>query len=115
MVVRLGIVPAEVALRAEGHREAHPQNPVPGSQHLLITLDDKATGAHIADAEVTVEVTDPRGNVAKKPLLHTQAGGRADYSELFEFGWSGSYSIRVTIKPRSGAPVETRFTVHHTI
>jgi hypothetical protein len=115
MVVRLGIVPAEVALRAEGHREAHPQNPIPGSQHLLITLDDKKTGARIADAEVVVELTDPRGHVSTKPLLHTQAGGLADYSELFEFGWSGEYSIRVTIRPHSGPPVETRFKVHHTI
>jgi hypothetical protein len=65
---------------------------------------------------VAIEVTDPHGRIDKKPLLHTQAGGFPDYSELFVFGWSGEYSIRVIISPRPGAkPIETRFTVNHTI
>ena len=116
LIVNFGIVPAAVALRADGHRDAHPTQPPGGSQHLLITLDEEKSGNRIGDAEVVIEVTDPRGHVEKKPLLHTQAGGLADYSELFIFGWSGEYSIRVIITPRPGAkPVETRFTVHHTI
>ncbi len=115
-IVNLGIVPAAVALRAEGHRDAHPTNPPGGSQHLLITLDDEKSGNRIGDAEVVIEVTDPRGGVEKKPLLHTQAGGLADYSELFVFSWSGEYSIRVIITPRPGAkPIETRFSVHHMV
>ena len=114
--VNLGIVPAEVALRAEGHRDAHPTNPPPGSQHLLVTLDDAKTHQRIGDAEVAIEVTDPHGHVVKKPLLHTQAGGLPDYSELFEFGWSGSYSIHVLVTPRPDRkPVEARFTVNHRI
>ncbi len=116
IVVHLGIVPAEVALRADGHREAHPPNPPPGAQHLLVTLDDRATGKRIADAEVLVEVTDPRGHVEKKPMLHTQAGGLPDYSELVHFGWDGQYAIRVVITPRGVTkPVETVFKVDHTI
>jgi hypothetical protein len=116
LIVSLGIVPAAVALRADGHRDAHPANPPSGSQHLLITLDEEKTGRRIGDAEVAVEVTDPHGRVAKKPLLHTQAGGLADYSELFVFGWSGEYSIRVIITPRPDAkPIETRFTVNHVV
>jgi hypothetical protein len=116
VVVNFGIVPAEAALRADGHRDAHPTNPPAGSQHLLITLDDEKSRKRIGDAEVVVEVRDPHGHVDKKPLLHTQAGGLPDYSELFEFRWSGDYSIRVTITPRGGAkPIETRFVVHHTI
>ena len=116
LVVNLGIVPAEVALRAEGHRDAHPTNAPHGSQHLLITLDEEKGGKRISASEVVVEVTDPRGNVDRKPMLHTQAGGFPDYSELFMFGWSGEYSIRVIITPLPGAkPIETRFTVRHTI
>ena len=116
LIVSLGIVPAAVALRADGHRDAHPTNPPSGSQHLLITLDEEKTGKRIGDAEVAIEVTDPHGRVVKKPLLHTQAGGLADYSELFVFGWSGEYSIRVIITPRPGAkPIETRFTVTHAV
>jgi hypothetical protein len=115
-IVNFGIVPAAVALRADGHRDAHPTQPPGGSQHLLITLDDEKSGKRIGDAEVVIEVTDHHGRVEKKPLLHTQAGGLADYSELFIFGWSGAYSIRVIITPRPGAkPIETRFTVNHMV
>lgn len=116
LVINLGIVPAEVALRADGHRDQHPTNPPSGSQHLLVTIDEASSGKRIGDAEVRVEVTDPRGRVETKPLLHTQAGGLADYSELFRFGSQGEYSIRVIITPRSSAKaVEARFKVHHTI
>ena len=114
LVINLGIVPAEVALRADGHRDMHPAHPPSGSQHLLITVDEEKTGKRIGDAEVVIEVTDPRGHVEKKPLVHTQAGGFPDYSELFRFGWEGEYSIRVIITPTPGAkPINTQFTVHH--
>ena len=116
VVVNIGLVPAEVALRADGHRDAHPLHPPAGSQHLLVTLDDEKSHKRIGDAEVTVEVTDPHGHVEKKALLHTQAGGLADYSDLFVFGWSGEYALRVLITPRPGAkPIEARFTVHHSV
>ena len=112
-VVNLGLMSSRDALSAEGHRDKHPANPPAGSQHVLITVDDAATGKRVSDAEVTVEITDPHGRVEKKPLLHTQPGGLPDYSELFVFGWSGKYSIRVIITPQSGKPVETRFSVNH--
>jgi hypothetical protein len=115
-IVSFGLVPAEVALGAEGHREAHPANPPSGSQHLLITLDEEKSGKRIGDAEVVIEVTDPHGRVEKKPLLHTSAGGFPDYSELFRFGSSGQYSIRVIITPRPGAKlIETQFTINHSV
>jgi len=116
LVVNFGLVPAEVAMGAAGHSEAHPPHPPSGSQHLLITLDDEKSGKRIGDAEVVIEVTDPHGRVDKKPLLHTQAGGLPDYSELFRFGWPGKYSIRVIITPQPGAkPIETVFIVNHSI
>jgi hypothetical protein len=116
LVVNMGIVPAEIALRADGHSDMHPQHPPGGSQHVLVTLDDEKNHNRIGDAEVLVEVTDPRGRVERKPLLHTQAGGFPDYSELFVFGWSGDYTIRTLITLRPGTtPIETRFTVHHEI
>ena len=116
LVVNFGLMPAELALRAEGHRDAHPQHPPAGSQHLLITLDDEKSHARIGDAEVLVEVTDPRGHVERKPLLHTQAGALPDYSELFQFSWSGEYAIRASITLRPGAkPIEARLKVHHVV
>ena len=115
-VVNLGLMPAEAALRAHGHRDAHPLHPPGGSQHFLVTLDDEKTGKRIGDAEVSVEVTDPRGRVERKTLLHTQSSGFPDYSDLFVFGWSGEYKIRVIIVPKSGAkPIEARFSVNHAI
>ena len=99
LIVNFGIVPAAVALRADGHRDAHPEHPPSGSQHLLITLDEEKSGKRIGDAEVLIEVTDPHGHVEKKAMLHTQGGGFPDYSELFVFGWSGEYSIRVISHP----------------
>jgi hypothetical protein len=115
LIINFGLMPAEIALRADGHRDAHPLHPPGGSQHFLITLDDEKSGARIGDAEVAVEVTDPHGRVDKKALLHTQSGGCPDYSELFVFGWSGEYSIRVTITRPAAKPIETRFKVNHTI
>ena len=69
----------------------------------------------IGHAEVVIEVTDPRGHVDKKPLVHTQAAGFPDYSELFRFGWEGEYTIRVIIltPQRRAKPINTQFTVHH--
>jgi hypothetical protein len=108
VVVNFGLVPAELALHADGHRDAHPEHPRAGSQHVLVTLDDEKTGKRIGNAEVLVEVTDPQGRVDKKPLLHTQAGGLPDYSELFVFRWSGEYRIHAIITLRPGAkPIDS--------
>jgi hypothetical protein len=114
--INLGLMPAEQAMRAEGHRDAHPEKNPLGTQHILITLDDAKTGKRVGNAEVVVEVVDPKGHAEKKPLLRTQAAGLPDYSEMFHFGWSGKYSIRVSITPQPGAkPVEARFTVNHEV
>jgi hypothetical protein len=89
LVVNLGLMSAEKAVHAEGHRDAHPATFPSGSQHVLITL---------------VEAN-----------LHTQAAGLADYSELFRFGSAGRYSLRVKISPPQGKRTETVFTVNHQI
>ncbi|HZQ61155.1 MAG TPA: hypothetical protein VFC24_07395 [Casimicrobiaceae bacterium] len=116
MVVNFGVMPAEVAVHAEGHAEAHPAHPPAGAQHLLITLDDAKSHERIGDANVTIELKDPRGKLEKKPLLHTHGGGLPDYSELYVFSWSGDYDVRVVIVRQPGAkPVETHFTVHHRV
>ena len=116
LVIEFGIMPADKAVHALGHSEAHPQKFPSGSQHLLITLAEAKSGRRIGDADVVVEVVDPKGQSARKTLLHTGAAGMPDYSELFVFGWSGTYSVRVDVTPWAGAkPVSTRFAVHHQI
>ena len=114
MVINLGIISAEQAVHAQGHAEAHPKTFPSGSQHVLITIDDAKTHRRIADATVVVAVRSPSGAVEEKPLLHTQAAGLADYSELFVFGSSGTYRLRVKVTPKhSPKSTETVFTVHH--
>jgi hypothetical protein len=116
LVINLGLMPAEQAVHAAGHRDAHPDKFPSGSEHLLVTLADEKTGRRIGDAQVVVEVVDPQGKAATKALLHTSAAGMPDYSELFVFGWSGKYTLRVSITPPGGAKaVKTSFTVNHTL
>ena len=115
VVLQLGIMSAERAVHAEGHRDAHPATFPSGSQHVLITLADAKSHKPIADADVVVEVVDPKGAVQKKALLHTSAAGMPDYSELFVFGWSGTYSLRVTANRANEKPLKTTFTVHHSL
>jgi hypothetical protein len=116
LVIELGVMPAGKAVHVAGHAQAHPQEFPSGSQHLLITVAEQKSGRRIGDADVVVEVVDPKGKTATKTLIHTNAGGVPDYSELFVFGWSGTYAVRVNVTPWAGAkPVKTSFTVHHQI
>ena len=114
LVIELGVMPADKAVHALGHAQAHPQKFPSGSQHLLITVAEQKSGRRLGDADVVVEIVDPKGQAAKKTLIHTSAGGMPDYSELFVFGWSGAYSVRVNVTPWAGAkPIKASFTVHH--
>ena len=118
LVINLGLMPASKAMQVGGHREAHEHafTNSSGAEHLLITLADAKTGARIGDAQVVVEVRDPIGKTERRELLKTQAAGLPDYSEIFQFGSSGNYAIRVRVTPKPGArPFETRFTVNHSI
>lgn len=114
LVVNLGVMAAEKAVNAQGHSDSHPRNFPSGSQHILITLADAKTHQRIGDATVVVAVRSPNGSVEEKPLLHTEAAGLADYSELFVFGSSGTYRLRVRVTPAHGPrSTETVFTVHY--
>lgn len=116
LVIEFGVMPAEKAIHALGHAQAHAEKFPSGSQHLLITVAEQKSGRRMSDADVVVEVIDPKGKSATKTLIHTSAAGMPDYSELFVFGWSGTYSVRVNVTPWTGAkPVKTSFTVHHQI
>jgi len=116
LTINLGLMSAEKAVHAEGHREAHPSAFPSGSQHVLITVVEAKSHKRVADATVVVAVRGPNGAMEEKPLLHTQAAGLADYSELFVFGSPGTYSLRVKITPPHGPnSTETVFTVHYQI
>ena len=114
IIVNIGVVPAEQALRSPGEATTHGKSRPSGAQHLVVTLSDAAAGSHIADAQVTVEIKDPRGNVEKKKLLPASTAGMPDYSETFRFGYSGKYTIRVVaaLKGRK-KPLNANFTWTH--
>jgi hypothetical protein len=87
-----------------------------GVQHIVVAIADQKSGARIADATVTIEVRDPKGVRQKKPAMAMVTAGFPDYSEVFDFGWSGKYVVRVVIQPKNGArPIEATFTVNHFI
>ena len=118
LIINFGLMPAWKAMQVDGHREAHSHEVTSrtGSQHLLVVLTDEKTGARIAGAKVAVLLTDPKGRAQEKALMTTQAAGLVDYSEVFEFGWSGEYRVQVTVVPKAGAkPVTTRFAVSHSL
>ena len=116
IIVNIGVVPAEQALGFPGEAATHGKRPPSGAQHLVVSLSDAKAGTHIADAQVTVEIKDPKGNVEKKTLLPARTAGMPDYSETFRFGYSGKYTIRVVIalKDRKKA-LNARFTRTHVI
>lgn len=115
IVVNIGIVSAVMAEHADAQHGAHTGGHGAGMEHIVVALAEGKSGARIADADVTIEVKNPKGAVQKKPLLAMTTAGYPDYSEVFDFGRSGKYTLTVLIK-RNGAakPVAATFTVNRT-
>lgn len=102
MVVNVGVVPASKAAKFPSETEKHGATYTSAAQHVLVSLSDAKTGGHIADARVTLELRGPKGKSQKKLLVAGSTAGIPDYSEIFDFGWSGPYRIRVTIERQGG-------------
>ena len=116
LVINIGIVSAIEAEHVDAQHGAHKGGHGSGAQHIVVSLAEEKGGARIGDARVSIEVKNPKGAVQKKALMPMSTAGFPDYSEVFDFGWSGTYRVRVLIQ-RSGAakPVEAVFTVNHFI
>jgi hypothetical protein len=81
-------------------------------EHIVVVLSEEKGGARISDAAVTIEVRDPKGVVQKKPAVAMVTAGFPDYSEVFQFGWSGEYRVTVLVHRKDAAkPVQARFTI----
>ena len=116
LVINIGIVSAIEAEHVDAQHGAHKGGHGSGTQHIVVSLTEQKGGARIGDAQVSIEVKNPRGVVQKKPLMPMVTAGFPDYSEVFDFGWSGKYLVRVLIKrPGAAKPVEAAFTVNHVI
>jgi hypothetical protein len=116
VVINIGIVKALAAEHVDAQHGVHTGGHGSGAEHIVVSLADAKTGARIADAAVVVEVKDPHGRLEEKPLMAMVTAGFPDYSEVFQFGWSGKYGVRVIVT-RKGAtkPIRASFTVNHFI
>ena len=116
VTVRFGIVNALEAEHVDAQHGVHRGGHASGMEHLVVSLASVKTGAHIAGAKVLVEVRDPKGRVQKKPLQAMITSGYPDYSEVFHFGWSGRYRIRVWFLLNDAVqPLEASFVHRHVI
>ena len=116
VVVNIGIMSAIEAEHVDAQHGAHKGGHGSGMEHVVVSLADEKSGARIGDADVTIEVKNPKGSVQKKPAAPMVTAGFPDYSEVFDFGWSGSYVVRVSIKRKAAAkPVQAVFTVRRAI
>jgi hypothetical protein len=112
VVINIGIIGAIEAEHTDAQHGVHKGGHGSGMQHITVVLSEEKGGARISDAEVTIEVRDPKGVVQKKPAMAMVTAGFPDYSEVFAFGWSGDYRVTVLIKRKDAAkPVQARFTV----
>jgi hypothetical protein len=110
LAINVGVTPAAPLLGSDSYERASHRGAAPGAtHHVVVGVSDAKTGEPVGDAKVTLELVDPRGGSQTKVLLRGDAGGIADYSELFRFGWAGDYSLRVTVQRAGGAPVHSRF------
>ena len=116
MEINMGILGSLEAEHVDAQHGVHKGAHGSGMEHVVISLAEEKGGARIADAEVSIQVKNPNGAVQKKPLMPMVTAGFPDYSEVFDFGWTGKYIVRVSIK-RKGAEraVVTSFTVNRTI
>ena len=116
LAIHMGITNAIAAEHADARHGVHTVAHDKGMEHIVISLAEAKSGKRIGDAKVTLEVVDPKGRVQKKDLLPMSGAGIPDYSEVFHFGWSGRYELRVTVTPEGKArPVKASFIVNHFI
>jgi hypothetical protein len=116
IVVNIGIMNAIAAEHADAQHGVHKGGHGPGKEHIVVALAEEKGGARIADAEVAIEVKNPKGAVQKKPAVPMVTAGYPDYSEVFDFPSSGKYTVSVLIKRKGAAkPVEARFTVNRSL
>ena len=115
IVVNIGIVSAIDAEHADARHGVHKGGHGSGMEHVVVSLAEEKGGARISDADVTIEVKNPKGSVQKKSAAPMVTAGFPDYSEVFDFGWSGSYVVRVSVKRKAAKPIDAVFTVRRVI
>jgi hypothetical protein len=116
LLINFGLMSAEQAIHAQGHRDAHPEKFPSGSQHILITLTDEKTAKRIGDADVVLEVIDPKGKAERKSLSAHQRSRHAGLQRAVRVRRVGKLrGARQRLPAQDARPVKTSFTVHHVL
>lgn len=113
IVVNIGVVNAITAEHADAQHGVHKGGHGAGMEHIVVALAEEKGGARIADADVTIAVRNPKGALQKKAALPMTTAGYPDYSEVFDFGSSGRYTVTVLVKCRGAdRPAEATFVIN---
>ena len=116
VTIRYGLVTALDAEHVDSQHGIHKGGHESGMEHLVVSLADAHGGSYIKGADVIVEVSDPKGKVQSKHLQAMITSGVPDYSEVFNFGWTGTYIIRVKLLLKGATtPLKASFIHHHVI
>jgi len=115
--VYLGVLPAGVLfLYRPDHGDAtmHGGPRVGDAHHVLVGLVDAASGARIADAEITARITPAKGGPLEKRLEAMAVDRSVAYGGFFPLRRDVRYRIDLTIRrPGTAVPVETSFDYTH--
>lgn len=115
--IYVGVVAAGIMAFRLDHGELRMHGGVPAGldqHHVLVSLFDAASGARVADAEVTARVSAPKRQTEEKRLLHVPLGGEIAYGNFFRMRQGERYRIELTIR-RASSPgaVEAVFDYRH--
>jgi hypothetical protein len=104
LIINIGVATAEQAAHFPEELNSHPElNSSEGNYHLVVSLSDAQSGAHVADAAVSADVRGPDGQVQSKGLVSRQTSGVPDYSSVFDMHRPGRYRITVHVKTTTHA------------
>jgi len=67
LVVNMGITSALDAEHVDAQHGVHKGGHGSGMEHVIVSLAQDKDGTRVADADVTIEVKSPKGDVQKKP------------------------------------------------
>jgi len=116
IVVHMGIMSSIAAEHVDAQHGVHTGGHGVGMEHIVVALAETKGGARIGDAEVAIQVKAPKGALQKKAAQPMLTAGYPDYSEVFEFGWSGKYEVNVLVRRKGAAkPVEAKFIVNRSL
>ena len=90
-----------------------------GSGPVVLAIDAAGLACSavvaVGDTILSAERVETRHSQSEA-LMPMVTSGYPDYSEVFDFSWSGKYQLRVLIQRKAGAKsTEADFTINHVI